>query len=101
MRIPKVGDIMKAPSGALRIVRSVTCRSRRERRKIWIVFTIKHCSWTHRPVTTYSLGELQDLGYVHTRKNITLSLPSDKVIEAECSYPDNPQLSCCDVVGVP
>lgn len=103
MRHVKIGDVFRAPSGLLRIVRHVK-RSRNPRR-YWVVFTIQRCSWTHRAVTIYSLGELRQIGYVHTRQNVKLASKFDKLIEYDCTFPttgkDRGHFDCCDVRGIP
>lgn len=102
VKIPNVGDVMRAPSGLLRIVRAVSISGITPGlRKVHIYFVIKHCSWTKRPVTCYSYGELLCAGYRLTRGHVDLKLPSDELIAEECKMDrDKPLLSCCDVEGI-
>ena len=60
----KEGEILKAPSGRLRIARVV----HRYPNKIWVYFTIANRSWTRRCYTLYTTAELKYQGYIRTGK---------------------------------
>lgn len=93
----KVGDVLRAPSGRLRVVRYA--RMAATPRKSWVAFAINHCSWTHRPYTFYNLGELNQIGYTATDKRVKLRSKLDKALALELS--EGPRcLDCCDVVGI-
>jgi hypothetical protein len=104
VNIPKVGDVLRAPSGKLRIVRAVhysgNNRSYVNERRVWVYFVIAHCSWTHRCYTLYSLAELKELGYHHTGKRVQLW--RDKFQEKIIRVCDEgtTELTCCDVEGI-
>jgi hypothetical protein len=104
MRMPKVGDIYRAPNGVLRVVRHVSiCQNERSvvnERKTWVFFTIRHCSWTRRCYTLYSIAELKSLGYRLTGKRVLRWADKyqervDRVIQNSSQ-----ELTCCDVEGI-
>lgn len=113
----KKGDVLKAPSGLLRVVRDVshhhvsgygirTC----------VVFAIRHCSWTHRPTTVLTGNDLVQMGYRPTKGRVSLRKKIDKLIERDYSgrivalrggeigcYPligSAREIDCCDVRGI-
>jgi hypothetical protein len=63
----RVGQVLKAPSGRLRVVRAVSPWRPGTRlsklRGTHIFLTIGHPSWTGRCYTCYNLGELIGIGY--------------------------------------
>lgn len=100
--IPVPGDVMRAPSGLLRIVRAVHVNAISQGlRRVHIAFVIRHCSWTRRSITFYSYGELLCQGYRLTRGKVPLNLESDKIIAADCESSEDRLLTCCDVRGIP
>lgn len=101
--IPKVGEIWRAPNGLLRIARCVHVSNPRNPNRIRIYFTIRHCSWTHRCYTLYSVAELLYHGYVNTHKKWRW-LPEDiilnDIIERNHQLPRDEAMTCCDVEGI-
>lgn len=103
------GDVLKFQSGKLRVVRSVTHSvGVSGKRRTSVSFSILHCSWTHRPYTSYSGSDLRTLGVRPTKARLSLRKKVDKAIEREMfgredgsGYPTLPAeqcLSCCDVL---
>ena len=101
MRFPKVGDVVRSPSGLLRIVRAVSPSKQPHRYRV--DFTIQHCSWTGRAVTTYSWAELKRQGYTLTRTKVPLKGKFDRLFAEDCGFPDKNAMNftCCDVKGIP
>lgn len=92
----KTGEIVRAKSGLLRVVRRVNdCGG-----KIYVFFTIKHCSWTGRCYTLYSTNELHHMGYRRIYRLFKLGDELDIEIEAEFNDRDRRKLTCCDVEGL-
>lgn len=100
----KKGDVLKSPTGTLRIVRGVThggsiC-------KTFVQFTILRCSWTRRPTTTVDGQVLKR--YSPTGANIPLTGELDAAIERDSTgragkYPligSEREIFCCDVRGM-
>ena len=87
----RVGDIVRSRNGVLRMVRHNSGR--------YITFAIRHCSWTGRPYTVYSVSELESMGYVNTGINVKIKLPIERRIFAAIKDSSNRSLSCCDVRG--
>lgn len=102
----RVGDVLKWPNGAMRPVRLVHDHGAGPR-KIYCYFVIKHCSWTHRPYTLYSIAELYCLGVRPTGINIRFKdeLSQRLVREAkDCrawTHGRGNDLTCCAVRGLP
>ena len=102
----QVGDVLKAPSGRLRVVRAVS-GSLTNPNKRWVQFIIQHCSWTHACVTTYNMGELMRLGYRWTGAALPLRTKFDKEIAQEIARRmaseyrrEDKKFDCCDVKGM-
>lgn len=97
------GDVVRFPSGALRVVRAVKHPDRPTSSygdiyRSSITFSIKRCSWTHRCHTTYTSSDLRTLGCVKTRAKVLLRKKIDRLISEELRLnPDKPMLTCCDV----
>ena len=89
------GDVLRAPSGLLRVVRAVN----HENQKTSVHFSIKHCSWTRRCYTVYFGADLKTMGYRPTGKRMRLRREIDAVIEADFGV-TRPKLTCCDVEGI-
>jgi hypothetical protein len=104
----KEGDVVKAPSGMLRVVRSVSrAKNNRqcEMRKVHVTFTIQRCSWTRRPYTIYNLGELHDLGYKLTDLTWPLKTEFDRLFAEEYKATRRDSrcrgaIPCCAVKGI-
>lgn len=98
------GDVLKTPSGSLRIVRAVhVSKSRRQTslRKIWFFFAIQHCSWTHAGYTLYNGGELLQMGWMPTGLRQKLNTELDRKLASDFGRLGKERaLSCCDVVGL-
>lgn len=95
----KVGDVVRAPSGLLRVVRKATHYNHVS----CISFVIKHCSWTRQCYTVYTSHDLISVGYRPTGKSVSLQESIDiKIAEAIArSGKDHPpRLTCCDVEGI-
>lgn len=96
------GDVLRAPSGLLRIVRAAR-HSGPSLGKTSVAFTIQHCSWTGRCYTVYTGSDLATMGYVKTGARAKLGKEFDRAVEhdmggigwQEC------KLKCCDVRGIP
>jgi hypothetical protein len=100
LRVPKVGDVYRAPSGRLRIVRAV--HPSREPNRTRVFFAIAHCSWTHRCYTLYTLSELKTLGYTLTRAHYDVKDKFQKLfVEDVNNHELERNFHCCDVVGIP
>ena len=108
-----VGSVLKARSGALRVVRSV---SRSKRGALHgVVFTIMRCSWTTSCYTILNYTDLIQRGFTLVKvKPRPLRSRLDREIR-RCIYKPGGNfyrrggkryrrknvLSCCDVEGVP
>lgn len=106
----KKGDVLRAPSGLLRIVRDVhhfkaSLRPTMKRvPKTIVTFAIQHCSWTTRPYTAYQTRELARIGYRPTGIRQRLKTEFDRQLEQEIGRQGSAaecELHCCDVVGLP
>ena len=93
----KVGDVLRAPSGRLRIVRRL---SQVRTDNPYVYFTIAHCSWTHRSYTLYTVNELARMGYRKVN-HYKLRDKFDRLMEEEFETNNPPQITCCDVRGIP
>lgn len=93
------GDIVRTPTGTERVVREV---HRHSESRVYVSFTILHCSWTTRPVTVYSMGELVRVGYTYAGRRIEIkNTRLNKSIDREVKCrPGPPKLTCCDIKGV-
>jgi hypothetical protein len=99
LREIKVGDVLRAPSGRLRIVRKLGSTQKGLRGR-YVYFCIAHCSWTHRPYTLYTTSELERMGYRKVN-HISLKSQFDRLLEEEMDTNDKPKMKCCDVMGIP
>lgn len=90
------GDVLKMPSGTLRVVRHVSRYPNGDMHGCG--FVIKHCSWTGRPTTFKTYTELMGWKYVGVRVRLDTEL--DEKIRAETRYNGKPKLSCCAVKGI-
>jgi|SRR5579872_560803 len=97
MIIPRVGQLIKSPAGLLRIARAVHIASD-DPKKVWVSFAIKHCSWTRRCYTVYSLDELLRTGYTVTRKRVKFN-KFDKRVNTVI-HKSSKEMTCCDVEGI-
>lgn len=100
------GDVLKWPSGIMRPIRLLHYHHK-DARRIYCYFVIKHCSWTHRPYTLYTIGELYCMGVRPTGVNVRFkdTLSARLVREMEESRAWNhgrgKDLTCCAVRGLP
>lgn len=94
----QIGDVFRAPSGMLRVVRSVS--KPKTARCPSVTFTIQHCSWTGRSTTSYPVSELLRIGYVYTGKRMPLRSNFDKLM-AEDAETKTRNFKCCEVRGIP
>lgn len=97
LRNLKVGDVLKAPSGRLRIVRKLSAF---RTDNPYVFFTIARCSWTHRPYTLYTVKDLTRMGYRKVGQ-YKLREKFDELMCEEFEARDSPQIKCCDVIGIP
>lgn len=101
------GDVLRARSGALRIVRdvkhSLVTRGGRAHVRTSVSFLIKRCSWTKRCVTVLHSNDLKSQGYVKTGARSKLNTAFDWAVEQELTLPrpTDVKLRCCDVKGLP
>ncbi len=101
----QVGDVLKTPSGDLRVVREVKImdndRSIYHGRVGYLEFAIRHCSWTGRCTTCKSRTDLK--GWAPMGYRVKLDKEIDREIEhcLENYMPEHQTLHCCDVKGVP
>lgn len=106
------GDVLKWPNGTMRPIRLLHNHAGRDTnlsraRAIYCYFVIKHCSWTHRPYTIYTVGELYCLGVRPTGVNVRFKdeLSKRLVCEMEESrawtHGRGKDLTCCAVRGLP
>ena len=103
LMLTRVGDVLRAPNGVLRIARKVsrppTPRYPVPERGVHIFFTIRHCSWTRRCYTLYCVAELMERGYVNTGINVKIRTRKDRAI-TKCIERGGTEFRCCDVHGV-
>lgn len=95
----RVGDVLRARSGLLRVVREV----HHEGTKTVVTFAIKRCSWTGRCYTVYFHNDLKSMGFRPTGKRMRLSREIDRAIREEIVehyIPEKIKLHCCDVKGI-
>lgn len=99
----QLGDVLRAGSGLLRVVRAVTHSpidyGGNPHIRTMVTFSIRHCSWTRRCYTCYTGNDLVQMGYRPTRARVKLRKSIDRAIRADFGA-DNPKLTCCDVEGV-
>lgn len=103
---------MKWPSGIMRPIRLLHNHADHETRltharSIYCYFVIKHCSWTHRPYTLYSVAELYCMGVRPTGVNIRFKDAFSQRLVGEMeesrAWTNGPgnDLTCCAVRGLP
>lgn len=112
------GDVLKSGTGTLRAVREVK-HNGASLGKTSVMFSILHCSWTHRPHTTLTGTDLVQFGYRPTGARVRLNKKIDrlilddargrketvyrngKVVTMHCPLlPGDTKIHCCDVKGV-
>jgi hypothetical protein len=98
----KVGDVVRAPSGVLRIVRSVS-HHRPSIGGTYVTFLIRRPSWTNRCYTVMNGSNMAIVGYRPTGAKAKLNHEFDRTVEqcfsAVPSY--NCPLHARDVKGLP
>lgn len=92
----QVGDILRSPSGLLRVVRSVRFKGTGNGS---VTLVIQHCSWTRRCYTVQTFSDLRLSGYVRTGFRYKFTKPWDAKI-AHAIESSERTLSCCDVHGL-
>src|SRR5258708_25936939 len=94
----KPGDVLKSRAGTLRVVRRVSL----SRGRIFVYFTIRHCSWTHRCYTLLERNDLIQCGYTRVNARVSLRKRIDRAIEKEFDVrePKEIVLDCCKVKGI-
>ncbi len=91
------GMVLISPTGDMRVIRKVT-RGRAWRYPIF-TFAIRRCSWTRRPYTGYTWGELVRMGYTALDVRLTLETRADKKLKRNLRYDAPRTLYCWDVCG--
>ena len=81
------GDVLKAPSGLLRVVRDVShCGP--SAGKTSVTFTIQHCSWTGKCYTVLTGVDLRTFGYQPTKGQYRFRKKIDRTIDREINGGD-------------
>lgn len=98
----QAGDVLRAPSGLLRIVRRVS----RHRGRPWVYFAIRHPSWTKRAYTVFTPSDLKTMGYQYVGARVKLQGEMDRRLAAAIDEKTHLSrgdysLTCYDVAGVP
>ena len=92
----KPGEILRAPSGLLRVARKVT----KHRQMVHVSMTIQRRSWTGRCYTVYPADELIRIGYQRTGEMYRSRQQFDQLILEEMKSLGKPVLTPEDVIGV-
>ena len=108
------GDVIRTKSGTLRVVRAVHRHPKASgkgsgkatiARRCYCFFAIRHCSWTGRPHTGYSIGEMVTMGWTPTAaKPRALDADIDRKLARDMEMRGRSQdneLTCCAVRGLP
>lgn len=98
MATVQVGDVLRTANGTLRVAREVSRYKDGALRSI--TFAIRHCSWTHRPITTYGYTDLRLMGYEPIGVRVALNSKLDRELSADIADHRRQKLHCCDVRGV-
>jgi hypothetical protein len=61
-------------------------------------FAIRRCSWTRRPYTLYTWGELVRMGYMEAGASVDLATRKDRKLAKDLASHECRNLFCCDVV---
>jgi len=96
------GDVLKARSGKLRIVRRVRHLGP-SIPKTFVHLTIQHCSWTGRPYTVVTGNDLRQMGFQrvgNARKLLKDQFSRALARDFEASRSTDCQFKCCDVRGI-
>lgn len=96
--IVRPGDVLRAPSGALRVVRSV--RRRENGRLRAIQFVKRRCSRYPSPTTIYFDTDFRQQRWEYVGARVKLDQPFDHDIALHCEHHSNGVLRQCDVVGI-
>lgn len=91
----QVGDVIKSPSGAFRVVRLV---DRPTERRIFVGLTIRKCSWTRRCYTLLCRYDLR--AYTKLPFRVKLDSELDSMVLRELDSSTAPLIDCCDIKGV-
>ena len=97
----KVGDILKTPSGDLRVVREVDYNADGT---LWMIcLAIRRCSWTRRAYTMLTPNDLRARKFKPTGKRVRLTGKLDRRLARDIASndPDRRGLDCCAVRGMP
>lgn len=100
MRRVKVGSVLRARSGLLRVVRTASFYPCGQ--LSGVSFTIKHCSWTKCALTFYGYTDLKGNGY-ELVEGVTVKLGTalDQKIAHDARHSRKDRLlDCCDVRGI-
>jgi hypothetical protein len=100
-RTVREGDVLKWPHGSMRVIRKLSHPDSLNPRRKYCYFSIRHCSWTGRCYTLYSIGELMGMGVIPTGVRIHFKHPLDlKINRVIQRGGDREEMSCCAVSGV-
>ncbi len=101
----RVGDVLRARTGQLRVVRhvhhAIVKWSGPIHLRTSVTFKINRCAWTRRCYTVYTSSDLRTMGYQPTRARVELHTKMDRAILRDITSGDRPMLTCCDVESVP
>lgn len=94
----EVGTVLLSPTGDMRVIRKVS-RGKHWRHPIF-TFAIRRCSWTRRPYTCYTWGELVRMGYTALGPRIALETRADKRLAKNLLHHHGTRtMYCWDVCG--
>lgn len=96
----KLGDVLRAKSGDLRIVRGVS-RWNKNGLINTVTFTIRNCSWTGRCYTVLNRSDLKTRCFEPTGVSCALDGEIDARLLEEIKQTGKPLIDCCDVKGIP
>lgn len=110
----QAGDVVRTHTGDLRVVRAVHRHcidrsgkggwSKTQARRTYCYFAIKRCSWTHRPYTQYSIGEMVTMGWTPTDakpSRLNAAIDHQLLADFEADAREDLNLTCCAVRGLP
>lgn len=100
IRDVKAGDVLKAGSGRLRVVRKVHCYDKGGYGHYSVAFAINRCSWTKRCYTWLNDNDLRQRKFSTTSVTMPMRTKLDRLIADEIENESRSVLTCCDVVGI-
>lgn len=99
----KKGDVLRARSGDLRVVREVSTYSKGWKAGMTrcITLVIRNCSWTHRPYTVLNRTDIAYRGLQPTGMTYDIDTEFDKDLAVDFKDTYRRKYDCCDVKGIP